>query len=107
MPPPFQALSQSAPQTTPNSPAQETPDDTQTQQGDPQSPPVEFDVHIKAAPEELQQAIDVLKEAGLEDIATVLEKALQPALQSNSNDASTQSLTDEISAMGNNPHSGM
>lgn len=71
-----------------------------------QGDPVQFDVHIESTSAELEDAIAVLKEAGLENIADVLQKALQGPPE-DANAESTKSLTDEISAMGSSPHSGM
>lgn len=99
-----QPISQSAPQTQgppPNNPATPTNDPSQTQDN---SPPVEFDVHIQGTADEIQSAIAVLKEAGLDDIATSLEKALSPDPDDQN---SPDQLAGEIGAMGSDPHSGM
>jgi hypothetical protein len=84
------------------------PTDADPKQAAPDTQPgmVEFDIHVKAAPDELEQAVALLKEAGLDTIAADIEKALKPegADDQGSLDDSTNELTDSISAMGNNPH---
>lgn len=101
MPPP---ISQSTTAGAAQVPGDNTPNvaTTDPNAAQPNTPPVEFDVHISAQPQELSDAIAVLKEAGLDDIAATLEKALSP--ESQDLNKSTSDLTDEISAMGNNPH---
>jgi hypothetical protein len=70
-----------------------TPDANATQQ------PVTFNVKITALPDEIQGAIQVLKESGMDNIAQVLEQALNPSADKAAND-----LQDEVVAMGANPH---
>jgi hypothetical protein len=50
-------------------------------------------------PDEIQGAIQVLKESGMDNIAQVLEQALNPSADKAAND-----LQDEVVAMGANPH---
>jgi len=61
---------------------------------------VEFDIHVKAAPDELAQAAALLREAGLEDIALAFEGAVNPPEGEEALNASTNELTNEIEAMG-------
>lgn len=85
---------------------QMAPDQSQGHgQGQQDQPPVEFDIHIKAQPDELEAAIAVLKESGMDDLASALEKALKGPGDATADES--KQLQDEIVAMGNNPHSGM
>lgn len=65
---------------------------------------VEFDIHVKASPDELSQAAALLREAGLEDIALAFESAVNPPEGQEALDASTNELASSIDAMGSKQH---
>jgi len=65
---------------------------------------VEFDIHVKATPDELAQAAALLREAGLEDIALAFEAAVNPPEGQDALDQSTNELSSSIEAMGAKPH---
>ena len=84
-------------------------DDGNTPSDDPNNEaPIQLDFTMKVAPSEAAAAVDLLKEAGFDDIAKALETALgATGGQGGDQEDDATKLQNEIIAEGNSAHSGM